>query len=146
MVEALSKRQQGWHHDPFELLGIHPGRPGYVVRAFMPSAESVELEGMGPMSRREGSDTFEITISKAQKENLPQHYRLSWIEKEILNVLPKTCIASKMGVSTDYANDTTVYLGCRKDGIMKTHNAVENWLLELNAEQLADGAITSIAL
>ena len=67
MVEALTKIQHGWHHDPFELLGIHPGRPGYVVRAFMPSAESVELEGIGPMSRREGSDTFEININKAQK-------------------------------------------------------------------------------
>ena len=81
MVEALARIQHGWHHDPFEWLGVHPGRPGYVVRAFMPSAESVELEGVGPMSRYEGSDTFEVTISKAQKEKLPQHYRLHWIEK-----------------------------------------------------------------
>ena len=79
MVETLTKIQHGWHHDPFELLGIHPGRPGYVVRAFMPSAESVELEGIGPMSRREGSDTFEINISKVQKYSLPQHYSLRWI-------------------------------------------------------------------
>ena len=81
MVEALARIQHGWHHDPFEWLGVHPGRPGYVVRAFMPSAESVELEGVGPMSRYEGSDTFEVTISKAQKEKLPQHYVLHWIEK-----------------------------------------------------------------
>ena len=81
MVEALTRIQHGWHHDPFEYLGIHPGRPGYVVRAFMPSAESVELDGIGPMTRLAGSDTFEITISKAQKDNLPQHYRLCWIEK-----------------------------------------------------------------
>ena len=81
MVEALTRIQQGWHHDPFEWLGIHPGRPGYVVRAFMPSAESVELEGIGPMSRHEGSDTFEIIISKAQNDSLPQHYSLTWVEK-----------------------------------------------------------------
>ncbi len=81
MVEALTKIQQGWHHDPFEWLGVHPARPGYTVRAFMPSAESVELEGIGSMSRYEGSDTFEINISNAQKEKLPQHYRLRWIEK-----------------------------------------------------------------
>ena len=66
MVEALTKIQQGWHHDPFEWLGVHPGRPGYIVRAFMPSAESVELDTVGAMTRIEGTDTFEITITKAQ--------------------------------------------------------------------------------
>ena len=85
MVEALTRIQHGWHHDPFEWLGIHPGRPGYVVRAFMPSAESVELDGIGAMSRREDSDTFEISISKAQKENLATHYSLCWIEKGSLD-------------------------------------------------------------
>jgi|GEM_PF-3629060 len=51
MVEALTRVQHGWHHDPFEWLGIHPARPGYVVRAFMPSAESVDVVGIGPMAR-----------------------------------------------------------------------------------------------
>ncbi len=81
MVEALTKIQHGQHHDPFEWLGVHPGRPGYIVRAFMPSAESVELKGIGAMARHEGSDTFEINISKQQKEKLPQHYSLRWVEK-----------------------------------------------------------------
>jgi len=81
MVEALTRIQHGWHHDPFEWLGVHPGRPGYVVRAFMPSAESVELDGVGPMSRYEGTDTFEIRITKDQRDELPQHYRINWIEK-----------------------------------------------------------------
>lgn len=81
MVEAITRLQQGWHHDPFEWLGIHPSRPGYKVRAFMPSAERVELEDIGPMVRNEGTDTFEITLTQKQKENLPRHYRLHWIEK-----------------------------------------------------------------
>jgi 1,4-alpha-glucan branching enzyme len=81
MVEALTRIQHGWHHDPFEWLGVHPGRPGFVVRAFMPSAESVELEGIGQMTRYEGTDTFEIKITMEQKEQLPQHYRLHWVEK-----------------------------------------------------------------
>ena len=81
MVEVLDKIQQGRHHDPFEWLGLHPARPGYVVRAFMPSAETVKLDGIGEMSRIENTDTFEISISKAQKETLAQHYQLSWIEK-----------------------------------------------------------------
>ena len=81
MAESLTKIQHGWHHDPFEWLGIHSVKSGYVVRAFMPSAESVELAGVGPMMRYEGTDTFEINITKAQKENLPAHYSLHWIEK-----------------------------------------------------------------
>lgn len=82
MVEALTRIQHGWHHDPFEWLGIHSDKTGYVVRSFMPSAESVVLENIGAMSRREGSDTFEVAISKAQKETLAQHYTLSWVEKD----------------------------------------------------------------
>jgi 1,4-alpha-glucan branching enzyme len=81
MSESLTRIQQGWHHDPFEWLGVHPGRPGYTVRAFMPSAESVELEGIGKMSRLTGTDTFEISINREQKEKLPQHYVLRWVEK-----------------------------------------------------------------
>ena len=81
MVEALTRLQHGWHHDPFEWLGIHPARPGYTIRAFMPSAESVDVVGIGPMQRLEGSDTFELNILQREKDTLPQHYSLSWIEK-----------------------------------------------------------------
>ena len=81
MVEALTRVQHGFHHDPFEWLGIHPARPGYVIRAFMPSAESVDVVGIGPMSRVEGTDNFELSILQADKDKLPQHYSLSWIEK-----------------------------------------------------------------
>ena len=81
MTDALTRIQQGWHHDPFEWLGLHPARPGYVVRAFMPTAESVELEGIGPMQRIDGSDGFEIRLSQQQKDSLSPHYRLCWVEK-----------------------------------------------------------------
>jgi len=81
MVEALTKLQHGWHHDPFEWLGIHPARPGYMIRAFMPSAESVDVVGIGPMERVAGSDVFELSILQKEKDTLPQHYSLSWIEK-----------------------------------------------------------------
>jgi len=81
MVEALTRLQHGWHHDPFEWLGIHPARPGYTIRAFMPSAESVDVVGIGPMQRLEGTDTFELNILQRDKDTLPQHYSLSWIEK-----------------------------------------------------------------
>jgi 1,4-alpha-glucan branching enzyme len=81
MSEVLVKVQQGTHHDPFEWLGVHPSGKDHVVRTFMPSAESVTLDGIGTMHRVEGTDTFELIINEAQRAQLPPHYRLNWIEK-----------------------------------------------------------------
>jgi 1,4-alpha-glucan branching enzyme len=81
MAETLQKVQQGRHHDPFEWLGVHPYGKGWIVRALLPSAERAELDGVGPMSRIEGTDTFIIEISTQLKQQLPQHYRLNWVEK-----------------------------------------------------------------
>ena len=47
----------------------------------MPSAESLELDGIGPMQRVAGTDTFELVISPEQRAQLPLHYRLNWVEK-----------------------------------------------------------------
>jgi 1,4-alpha-glucan branching enzyme len=82
MTEALTRVQHGWHHDPFEWLGMHTSGSGFIARAFMPSAESVVLHGAGVMERIEGTDTFEIHIAPEVKDNLPEHYSLSWIEKD----------------------------------------------------------------
>ena len=47
----LERLQAGTHHDPFEVLGIHPAPDGgRVVRVFLPPAEAVEVAG-GPMTR-----------------------------------------------------------------------------------------------
>ena len=84
MVETRQKQnqlQQGLLHDPFDILGLHREGQAYVVRAFMPSAEEVELEGFGAMARRENTDLFEISLSRRQTKALPPHYTLSWIEK-----------------------------------------------------------------
>ena len=71
----------------------------------------------------------------------------SWIEKEVSDLFPGSCIASKMGVSPDYTNDKTVYLGCRRDGIVVTHDDGETWSLVLNGrQQLPGGSVMSIAL
>lgn len=85
MVEALNKIQHGWHHDPFEWLGLHPTPSGFIVRALLPSAEKVELDGIGPMTRNKGTDTFEINLTPQQKNQLPVHYQLNWIEKGSLD-------------------------------------------------------------
>ncbi|MGB5519619.1 MAG: 1,4-alpha-glucan branching enzyme, partial [Gammaproteobacteria bacterium] len=82
MLETITRIQRGWHHDPFEWLGVHTAPSGYIVRAFLPSADSADLVGIGPFQRVEGTDTFELTISQQQRDSLPQHYSLSWIDKQ----------------------------------------------------------------
>ncbi|HIE53977.1 MAG TPA: 1,4-alpha-glucan branching enzyme, partial [Chromatiaceae bacterium] len=80
-MTQLEKLQQGRHHDPFDYLGRHPHNGGWVIRAFMPNAEQVQLESIGPMNRVEDSDLFVIKLSEEQHAELPRHYRLRWQEK-----------------------------------------------------------------
>ena len=77
----LAMLQRGESHDPFSVLGRHPDGDGVIVRAFMPNAETVDLEGFGPMARVPQTDIFEIRLQKSQAEALPPHHRLIWVEK-----------------------------------------------------------------
>ena len=81
MNESLQRLQQGTHHDPFDYLGQHPLKNGQVIRAFMPSAEWVEVVDFGRMSRYPDSDLFELTLDAERAATLPQHYSLRWQEK-----------------------------------------------------------------
>ena len=78
---AIANLQHGRHHDPFEYLGRHPIPKGEVIRTFMPSAETVSLEGYGPMNRIEKTDIFEARMSHDEASKVPQHYQLKWQEK-----------------------------------------------------------------
>ena len=77
----LAMLQHGEAHDPFGILGKHPDGDKTLVRAFMPSAEEVELDGIGLMQRLPQTDIFEIRLDAPQATALPRHYRLNWLEK-----------------------------------------------------------------
>jgi 1,4-alpha-glucan branching enzyme len=81
LAQPLAALQTGESHDPFAVLGRHPVDDGILVRAFMPSAEMVEIDGVGPMQRVPHSDIFECRLDATQAERLPMHYRLHWVEK-----------------------------------------------------------------
>ena len=85
--EALVALAGGRHRDPFAVLGPHPAEHGrgFIVRALVPAAQSVELRLMGPMDsdgrpagdlhpmpRRGADGLFEVTVVS---EHLPD-YRL----------------------------------------------------------------------
>jgi len=79
MTESLKRLQDGLHHDPFELLGRHPlPGGGFIIRALMPSAESVSVTGGGEMERIEGTDFFEYADRDG---SVPDHYELQYVEK-----------------------------------------------------------------
>ena len=77
----LAMLQNGESHDPFAVLGRHTSDDRQLVRAFMPSAESVDVDGIGPMQRIQHTDIFELHLDPEQAQELPQHYRLNWIDK-----------------------------------------------------------------
>ncbi len=81
LTHDIQRLQQGCHHDPFAILGRHPNPKGVVIRAFMPSAERVNLLGFGAMRRIEGSDLFEAQLTRKQAEGVPFHHTLEWQEK-----------------------------------------------------------------
>ncbi len=79
--QQLQLLEQGKMHDPFAFLGRHPSTDGHVIRAFMPSAEEVEVTGLGSMQRLPGSDLFEYEISDQEHGQIPEHYELRWLDK-----------------------------------------------------------------
>ena len=82
MSNVVQKLQLGEHHDPFEYLGRHTVGNGFVIRAFTPSAEKVELVGAGLMQRVHNSDLFEIKLTKKSNMLAQEHYRIRWQEKD----------------------------------------------------------------
>ncbi len=77
----LAMLQSGESHDPFNVLGQHRVGDDTLVRAFMPTAEHVEIDGTAPMQRIPNTDIFECHLSPEQAAALPRHYRLTWSEK-----------------------------------------------------------------
>ena len=86
MDEGLTRIQQGKHHDPFDVLGIHTlknskkGEQSYI-RSFLPQADVVELKGIGEMKRIPNSDLFEYKLSPKEAESVDDHYTLKWQQK-----------------------------------------------------------------
>jgi len=73
--------QQGSHHDPFVVLGCHPRDDHWVVRAWLPTATSASLEGGIVLQPLNNSGMFIAILSAEEKERLPSHYWVEWIEE-----------------------------------------------------------------
>ncbi len=79
MRDALQLLNAGRHHDPFELLGYHLlDANRAVIRALLPAAEKVEVEGLGVMQRVPQTDLFELECAR---DAAPLHFALRWLEK-----------------------------------------------------------------
>ncbi|RED14079.1 1,4-alpha-glucan branching protein GlgB [Pontivivens insulae] len=74
---AIAAILSGTHSDPFGLLGLHQTSSGYIARAFVPGAQSVEIEtlegkALGALTCRDPQGFFdgEIAASKRQPVRL----------------------------------------------------------------------------
>ncbi len=76
----LQRLQSGSHHDPFQYLGRHKSADGHnIIRAYMPNAEELKIDGHGKMQRVENTDLFIAVLDKP--DITPLHYSLNWQEK-----------------------------------------------------------------
>jgi 1,4-alpha-glucan branching enzyme len=67
------------HHDPFEYLGRHPHKDGFVIRCNIPGAAAITIvDGNHPMQRVTHTDLFEWHGSN---ESIPDHYQLQWTDR-----------------------------------------------------------------
>ena len=83
MIEQdIERLQKGMHHDPFQVLGWHPDGKNWLVREWLPTAESAMIEGKIPLTRIEGTDLFVAQLSASEKKALPQHYQVHWTESD----------------------------------------------------------------
>lgn len=83
-MSELQRLQAGTHHDPFHFLGWHQQGSDWVLRVFMPSADSIEIK-QRPMQRLEGSDCFSFTPdpnSELGKTAPHTHPTLSYLDKK----------------------------------------------------------------
>ena len=84
MNNALQRIQQGTHHDPFQILGVHGNDESRVLRFFQPHAETVELNIAGSgenisIPRIPDSDIFELQLS--EDSELDKHFSIRWQQK-----------------------------------------------------------------
>ena len=78
--EPVRRVQTGTHHDPFEVLGVHPQPDGStLIRAFLPAAAAVDVAG-GHMTRVPGTDCFERRLSPGTV--VEKHPLLRWQSKQ----------------------------------------------------------------
>ncbi|MHB0990327.1 MAG: 1,4-alpha-glucan branching protein GlgB [Burkholderiales bacterium] len=78
MKNSLDRLVQGQHHDPFSLLGWHMQADGnWLLRVFVPAAESIRLRDGTALERLPGTDVFELRIA----ERSVAHPLLEWRDK-----------------------------------------------------------------
>jgi 1,4-alpha-glucan branching enzyme len=102
-IKAL---QQGRHHDAFGILGCHAlpasqllsenstakkpvktqlsktPRAEWAVRAWLPTAETANIDGLFELQRVEGTDLFVAFLTDKEKHQLAQHYVVNWTEAD----------------------------------------------------------------
>ncbi len=78
----LQRLIQGTHHDPFQVLGVHPTGQAWEIREWLPTAESAKIDGDIELTRIEGTDLFVGRLTVAQKKKLPPHYTVTWDEAD----------------------------------------------------------------
>ncbi len=77
--------QEGYSENPYHVLGRVKHDHTLLIRAFMPTAEHVEIEHAGAMQRIPNSDFFVFTLLPQDIKKIPLHHTLIWQDKNTHN-------------------------------------------------------------
>ncbi len=72
---SLQRIAEGRHHDPFNVLGLHPTGKDVLVRVYRPAVAAITLENGESLQRLGDTDFFEW---KGKTTALPERYQLSF--------------------------------------------------------------------
>jgi len=95
--DEVTRLMEGRHHDPHTFLGCHPLKhmgdqvTTWILRVWLPTAEFVKVhlndpedeDASVPLLRVVGTDLFTAKINAVQKTQLPQNFKLTWIESDM---------------------------------------------------------------
>lgn len=89
--QDISQLQSGTHIDPFSVLGLHQTNNTWEIRAWLPTAESAQVNGIN-LQNVNGSGLFVAEISETQKQQINRHYLINWTENgnQISTICPYT--------------------------------------------------------
>jgi len=96
---------------------------------------------------KRGAGPDPVLIATQQNNSLVStNLGASWTRTAITGVLPNLCLPSALAATETFATDSTMIIGCRKDGIIASYDGGNSWQSLFNAGQLSGGTITSAKL
>jgi len=85
LTDGCQRLAEARHHDPFELLGVHPvadNKNQQELRVFLPRAENVEALGVKSRLALKRVPKSDLFVWRGDKKALPAHPQIEWLDRD----------------------------------------------------------------